>query len=133
MRNVKMSRTSVLLTFLFCVGFMAYLQAIKRDPIAASRPAIARNSENDFLLTQTPAEQASFLGVASGKGCRGTEAFFMGLDTHKTGFWSVRCTDGRSFMITISSQGASSRVVMECRVLEAMRTGRFCFRSLPKA
>jgi hypothetical protein len=132
MRGVKVSRTSLVITLLTVFGFMAYLHAVKREPLAGPAKK-TRNSENDFLLTQTPAEQASFLGVASGKDCRGTEAFFMGLDTRKTGFWSLRCTDGRTFMIAISPQGTSSQLVVECRVLEAMRTGKICFRPLPKA
>ena len=133
MNKFTISRISILLTLVIVFGFMAYLQAVKRDPVSASPTAITRNSENELLLTRSPAEQARLLGEASGKSCRGTDVFFMGMDKHKIGFWSLRCADGRRFMITTHPGSTQKRVVVECKLLRALKTGMTCFTSLQKS
>ena len=130
MNKFTISRISIFLTLVVVFGFLTYLQSLKRDPVSASPTAITRNSENQLLLTRSTAEQARLLGAASGKSCRGTDVFFMGMDKHKMGFWSLRCSDGRQFMITIPASPTQQRVVVECKMLRALKTGMTCFTSL---
>jgi len=125
--NLPISWKSVCIAFVVVCAFFAYLQLVKREPLSASH-AIARNSENDFLLTRSPVEQAELLGRADGEGCKGTYAFFMGIDERKNGYWSLRCADGREFFISLYPSGSHSAV--DCKLLKSMRTGRSCFSPL---
>ena len=58
-------------------------------------------------------------------------AFYMGFGDAGSGagagdgFWSIRCTDGRSFEVEVHPDGTSN--VLECAVLEAVHAGH-CFR-----
>jgi hypothetical protein len=128
--GVRISKTSLAIGLAIFFGFLTYLQLVKRDPVSASSPAILRNSENEFLLTQPPAEQARWLGAASGKSCEGVDAFFMGQDTRKNASWSLRCSDGREFLITLVPAGMRSMIVMDCKVVRRLKTGTTCFAAL---
>jgi hypothetical protein len=115
------------------IGAIIYLQLTIRDQNSLKQEAAAapvENTTNDFYLSQGPAEQAQLLGEASGK-CDGERAFFMGLDQNKIAFWSLRCQDGRSFMVSVYPDRKGSAMAMECGLLNKLRTGRKCFRPLP--
>jgi len=62
--------------------------------------AHAANGANDYLLSVSPKVQSATLGKAVGTNCTGQIAFYMGLGRSEIsagkGFWSIRCTDGRS-------------------------------------
>src|SRR5262245_46655719 len=100
-----------------------------------SRPTPARgqaeNSANDYLLASKPEERAKRLGNAVGEGCVGKTTFYGGIGTtgfaKNKAFWSVRCTDGSAFMVTIEPDGSSK--VMDCKLLKAMNAGE-CFKKL---
>src|SRR5690349_7163683 len=87
--------------------------------------AHAANPANDYLLSVTPKVQAETLSKAVGEKCRGQTAFYMGLGTSglgaDKGFWSIRCTDGRSFAVQVNPDGTSR--VLECAVLKALNAG----------
>ena len=96
-------------------------------------PAHAANGANNYLLAATPQVRASTLARAVGDHCRGRTAFYMGLGDARAGlgagkgFWSLRCSDGRSFMIQVNPDGTSG--VLECSVIKAMHAGE-CFKPL---
>lgn len=62
---------------------------------------------------------------------RGADRIYMGIGksgfSQGKGFWSIRCTDGRPFMVRVNSDGTSS--VLECAVLKRLNAGT-CFKSL---
>jgi hypothetical protein len=100
-----------------------------------SRPTPARgqaeNSANDYLLVSKPEERAKRLGNVVGEGCVGKTTFYGGIGTKgfakNKAFWSVRCTDGRAFMVTVEPDGNGK--VLDCTVLKAIKAGE-CFKKL---
>jgi hypothetical protein len=98
---------------------------------AGSGPAAAAGSGNpvhDRLLLLSPAEQAGTLAKGIGHGCLGISAFPMGVTKAGKGkglaYWSVRCKDGRSFVVQIAPDAAA--VAEDCRVLQG--SGKECFK-----
>lgn len=108
-------------------------------------PASAsENRANDYLKTLSPKGQAQQLSKVVGEGCIGKTAFYMGSgdDPHAehandipsiagnehNAFWSVRCTNGKSFAVMVRPDG-NGRVI-ECPLLEAMHGGH-CFKRFP--
>jgi hypothetical protein len=73
------------------------------------------------------------LGKVVGEGCVGTSAFFMGVGDKGLGrdkaFWSVRCRNGKTFLVQINPDSAGSTGVLECSVLKAI-AGTECFKRL---
>jgi hypothetical protein len=94
--------------------------------------ALAANGANDYLLSVKPDVQAATLAKAVGANCRGQTAFYMGIGksgiSQGKGFWSVRCSDGRPFLVQVNADGTSS--VLECAVLKRLNAGT-CFKALP--
>jgi hypothetical protein len=90
----------------------------------------AANGANDYLLSVAPKVQAATLAKAVGTNCTGQSAFYMGIGksgiSQGKGFWSVRCTDGRPFMVQVNPDGTSS--VLECAVLKRLNAGT-CFQT----
>jgi hypothetical protein len=92
-----------------------------------------KNGANDWLLAQTPVVQADMLGKTVGERCKGKTAFYQGPiknglpipGTEDDAFWSVLCTDGRSFEVEVHPDGSGQ--VLECSVLKAMHGGE-CFK-----
>jgi len=85
------------------------------------------NSANDNLLAMSPEQQARTLTKGI-KGCVGTSPFPMGVTSNGKAkgyaYWSVRCNDGRSFVVQIAP--SSRAVAADCRELEG--TGKECFK-----
>jgi hypothetical protein len=97
---------------------------------SSSQIATTGNPAHDILLTLSPSDQATSLGKSIGEGCVGSYAFFMGMarDT-KNVFWSVRCTNGKSYEVMISPDATGSTQVLECEVLQFVTKTR-CFEKL---
>jgi hypothetical protein len=97
-------------------------------------PAVAQNGANAYLLSLTPIARAKMLGTVVGNGCSGNDAFYMGISASgfakNKAFWSVRCRDGRAYVVEAHPDGTSS--VLECAALTALRAGE-CFKRLPGA
>jgi hypothetical protein len=110
---------------------MKRLTAALGATLFAATTALAANGANDYLLSATPHVRAETLAKAVGGKCQGQTAFYMG--TGKSGigqgkgFWSVRCTDGRPFLVQVNSDGTSS--VLECAALKPLNAGT-CFKAL---
>jgi hypothetical protein len=88
------------------------------------------NPTNDRLLAMPEAQQAAALGNSFRHGCVGVAAFPMGVTpsgkAKGTAYWSVRCKDGKSYVVQIAPNKKGSAVVADCKVLEG--TGRECFK-----
>jgi hypothetical protein len=105
--------------------------AVLGATLAIASHAHAANGANDYLLSVTPQLQATTLARAVGTKCQGQTAFYMGIGksgiSQGKGFWSVRCTDGRPFMVQVNPDGTSS--VLECALLKRLNAGT-CFKAL---
>ena len=88
------------------------------------------NPTHDYLIAH-PAERAKELGKMAGEGCKGRSAFYQAMascsaagEPAHTALWSVKCTNGKSYSVSVFPGGRSS--VMDCALLEAMHAGH-CF------
>jgi hypothetical protein len=97
---------------------------------SSSQIASTGNPAHDILLSLSPSDQATSLGKSVGEGCVGNYAYFMGMarDTRNV-FWSVRCTNGKSYEVMISPDATGSTRVLECDVLQLVTKIR-CFEKL---
>jgi hypothetical protein len=88
------------------------------------------NRTNDRLLSLPPARQAQALGNSLRRGCVGVSAFLMGVTARGRAkgdaYWSIRCKNGRSYVVQIAPDAKGTAVVADCRALRG--TGRECFR-----
>lgn len=97
---------------------------------ASAQAAGSGNPRNDRLLAMPGPQQAKALGNSFHKGCVGVAAFPMGVTT--TGrakgyaYWSVRCKDGKSYVVQIPPRVKAPAIVADCQVLQG--TGRECFK-----
>ena len=96
--------------------------------------ALAQNGANAYLLSLAPNARAQMLGKVVGDRCVGKETFYMGIGTsgfsRDKAFWSVRCQDGRSYVVEAHPDGTSK--VLECAALKALHAGE-CFKKFPDA
>jgi hypothetical protein len=88
------------------------------------------NPTNDRLLAVPETQRARALGSSLHKGCVGVASFPMGVTetgrARGTAYWSVRCKNGRSYVVQIAPDAKGSAVAADCRVLQG--TGRECFK-----
>ncbi|HXC14410.1 MAG TPA: hypothetical protein VNV39_16445 [Stellaceae bacterium] len=88
------------------------------------------NPRNDRLLAAPEAQRAQALGNSFHRGCVGIEAFPMGVTPSGRAkgyaYWSVRCKNGKSYVVQIPPNVKSPAVVADCRVLQG--TGKECFK-----
>jgi hypothetical protein len=88
------------------------------------------NPTNDRLLALPQAQVAQALGNSFRRGCIGVEAFPMGVTTSGRArgyaYWSVRCKNGRSYVVQIPPNAKIPPIVEDCAVLKG--TGRECFK-----
>jgi hypothetical protein len=67
--------------------------------------------------------------VGSGDRCTGTTTFFMGMNPRDNdAYWSVRCTNGKSYQIRIKADDGGSTSVLDCDVLKLAKVS--CFQKL---
>jgi hypothetical protein len=96
----------------------------------AAQAAGSGNPTNDRLLALPPARQAQVLANSFRRGCVGVSAFAMGVTATGKGrgnaYWSLRCKNGKSYVIQIAPNAKGTAVVGDCRVLQG--TGRECFK-----
>jgi hypothetical protein len=96
----------------------------------AAQAAGSGNAKNDRLLALPAGQQALALGRSFRNGCVGTAAFPMGVtasgNAKGTAYWSVRCKNGRSYIVQIPPDAKAPAIVVDCRALRG--TGRECFK-----
>src|SRR5262249_10070686 len=103
--------------------------AIRETPSVVSSTG---NIANDRLAAMSASEQAMFLGAATAEGCVGTRAFFMGTShADHSAFWSVRCKNGKSYLVQIQADSTGSTRVLDCAIYKAV-SKMSCFTKLEK-
>jgi hypothetical protein len=106
----------------------AFVAAVTSCPGAMA--AGSGNPRNDRLLAAPEAARAQALANSFHRGCVGVEAFPMGVTA--TGrakgyaYWSVRCKNGKSYVVQIPPSPRSPMIVGDCKALEG--TGSECFK-----
>jgi hypothetical protein len=88
--------------------------------ITATVTAATGNKAHDILVAMPADQQAKALGQVVGEGCAGKSAFFMGMQPENKASWSVLCTNGKSYNISISPDAGGSTKILECSVLKAV-------------
>jgi hypothetical protein len=82
------------------------------------------NVTHDMLLAKPADVRASVLAhivESSGDLCTGTKAFFMGLNPKDNeAYWSVRCTNGKSYEVAIKADAFGHTSVVDCAIMKAM-------------
>ncbi len=111
-------------------GRMLLLAAlIAAGPGIAAMAEGPKNAANERLLAAAPDEQAQVL-TKDIKGCAGTSAFPMGVTASGKAkgfaYWSVRCQDGRSFVVQIAPDAKGTVAIVDCQALQG--TGKECFK-----
>lgn len=88
------------------------------------------NPRNDRLLATPEAQRAQALGNSFHRGCVGVEAFPMGVTASGRAkgyaYWSVRCKNGKSYVVQIPPNVKSPAIVADCKALEG--SGHECFK-----
>lgn len=111
---------------LILAAAFAFTAVMSTDVSAAG----SGNPTNDRLLEMPEPQQAAALGNSFRHGCVGVEAFPMGVTAsgkaRGTAYWSVRCKNGKSYVVQIAPNKKGSAVVADCKVLQG--TGRECFK-----
>lgn len=114
----------------WCAVLLAAALAAAGAGWLQARAAGSGNPTNDRLLAMPPAQQARALSSSFRKGCVGVSAFPMGVTgsghAKGTAYWSVRCKNGKSYVVQIAPDAKGSAVVADCSVLQG--TGRECFK-----
>ena len=93
-----------------------------------------QNVANDRLLALPKSQQVVMLGKIVPEGCKGVSAFYQGIG--KSGiengkaFWSLRCSNGRTYEVEIEPDATGSTSILECSVLKAVKGGE-CFKKFP--
>ena len=82
------------------------------------------NVAHDMLLAKTSGVRAFALAhivTSSGDRCTGTKAFFMGLNPKDNeAYWSVGCTNGKSYEVAIKANATGSTSVVDCAVMKTI-------------
>ena len=88
--------------------------------ISATDAISTGNGVSDQLAGLPKYAQADLLAKVVNDNCTGTDAFFMGAAEDHQAFWSVRCTDGRSFQVAIEPNATGTTSIMNCTLLKAV-------------
>jgi hypothetical protein len=79
-------------------------------------PPLPPQKIDEATSVPDPSAFAERIRLTENEGCHGRTSFFMGKDKSDE-FWSVRCEDGREFMVTLSHDGNVQSV--DCAILIA--------------
>jgi hypothetical protein len=95
-----------------------------RSPASEEPPSSTGNVAHDGLVQLDPSARAKMLGsivVSSGDACTGEDSFFMGINRRNVqAFWSVRCTNGKSYEVAIDGNATGSTKVLDCDILKTV-------------
>jgi hypothetical protein len=144
---VKWKANGCLVVLLVVVGIFVILAIVgslsdrdgssSRPSESTSTPAVKTqttgNEANDRLFALTKNGQASALGVVIGEGCVGRRAFYMGSSpSDHSAFWSVGCTNGKSYLVQVFADATGRTSVLDCGVYR-LTTKMRCFEKIKDA
>jgi hypothetical protein len=89
-------------------------------PQSAPTPNRQGNLANERLATSSAAKRRETLRsviASAGDPCPGVErTFFNGSAKDGSAFWSVACSNGRSYMVSIAADAGGSTKVLDCAI-----------------
>lgn len=88
--------------------------------VTTTAAAATGNKAHDVLVALPADQQAKALGQVVGEGCVGKLPFFMGMAPDNKAFWSIRCTNGKSYMVQLNSDVGGSTQILDCPTLKAV-------------
>jgi len=114
---------------------MRFIVALLVSLLSLSRAAA--NDQGEWLLKQTPSEQAALLArrvtASVGEECIGKDAFYQGTGYDgSSAYWSVRCTNGRKYQVKILADANGGTSVTDCETL-LIKNGSRCFEKINTA
>jgi hypothetical protein len=90
-----------------------WLVAASLVAVATGAMAGSGNHIHDLLVAMPADQQAAVLGRVVGEGCVGASALFKGMEPGNAADWRVRCTNGKSYGVSISPDEAGSTRILE--------------------
>ncbi|MBV8411553.1 MAG: hypothetical protein JOY64_28260 [Alphaproteobacteria bacterium] len=90
-----------------------WLVAASSFAVATAAMAGSGNQTHDMLMAMPADQQAAVLGRVVGEGCVGAAALFNGMEPGNEADWRVRCTNGKSYGVSISPDSAGSTRILE--------------------
>jgi hypothetical protein len=110
--------------------FWLVLVLLLGGPLPMALGSTTGNPVTDRLLALPEEQRIETLGKMAHHNCTATRAFLMGVTNsgpaRGTAYWSVACTNGRSYVIQINRNKSGTSFVLDCRNLAG--TGRECFK-----
>ncbi len=85
------------------------------------------NPSHDQLLAFSASERAEALGKAVDDECVGKDSFFMGIGKDLCAYWSVRCSNGKNYLVTIEADAKGSTKTLDCGFLKVIAKTQ-CFK-----
>lgn len=98
-------------------------------PTRSNLPAAERtgNKAHDLLMTLSEQQQMRILSQSFiDEPCVVNRIFYQGMSKDLTAFWSVGCTNGRSYQISIYADEKGTSKCLDCAILKYM-TNVDCF------
>jgi hypothetical protein len=125
----RLRNTFLVIAALIVLGSLA--QVINPPQTSSSRSAVAGsgNRANDVLSGMSePDRAAALVKTLGGEPCGAvSRTFYQGiLAKDRSAFWNVRCSNGRSYAISINNDATGSTRILDCKVLKTI-AGVDCF------
>ena len=91
---------------------------------------VKANEAHNLLLKRSSKERNAVLTKQmkeSGENCVVKENFFQGMAKDGKAFWSIRCTNGKAFLVMIEPDAVGSTTILDCGVFKLVAGGE-CFK-----
>ena len=88
------------------------------------------NQAHDIISAMPEAKRSEVLTgfmSKSGEPCKVERTFFQGFDKKDAAFWSVACSNKKSYSIMMSNDATGSTKVLDCKILKTV-TKVECFK-----
>jgi hypothetical protein len=114
-------------------------EAVRQAPgVSMQAPGVVSKTggvtdQNEWLLTRTPTDQAEWLALvvssSVGEECSGKDVFYQGLSSDGlSAYWSVRCTNGREYQVTLRGHAKDTTSVEDCQ--KSLNKNGPCFQKI---
>ena len=115
-------RRGVLLLIAGVLNLVAFIALHERGKISGRFRRIpashgTENTAHDQLMALSDRTRILSLATIVKNGCIGTGAFFMGMASNHSAYWSVACANGKSYVVQVAPDANGSTAVLNCAVL----------------
>lgn len=83
------------------------------------------NNSHAQLSTFSKDDQATLLAKIVGEGCVGTSVFYRGMDADRNAYWTVTCSNGKSYQVQIQPDAGGSTRVLGCDIAKLPKVDCF--------